>query len=365
MSVQRDSAPSGGTLLDLPSSNPGSGPDSNFDSGPGDYDANDLMREEGEPARNLRDEEEPQEEDGQEAEADDQGEDESGEQQPDLAAIEAPANWPDDARAAFAALPPRLQHHYIDSAKYMQADYTRKTQALAQERRGIQEINQIIGPRQQSWMMQGMRPAQAIGQLLALSDYADKDFGGFVKYLAQQRGIDLQSALGLNQNQDADEYIDPQVKSLQDQVSEMQQMLEQAGKFSQQQAQQQQVAQYQQAYSRTAQGIDQFAQTKNPDGTAKYPYFEHLEDDMAGLIEAGLANSIDDAYDKALHANPQTRRLVLQRVQAQSNEQLRKRAQQATRAASSISGAHANGAGTTSEGMSIRELLEATSDGRL
>ena len=48
MSVQRDSAPQGGTLLDRPSSNPGQGPDVNFDSGPGDYNANDLAREEGE-----------------------------------------------------------------------------------------------------------------------------------------------------------------------------------------------------------------------------------------------------------------------------------------------------------------------------
>jgi hypothetical protein len=214
-------------------------------------------------------------------------------------------------------------------------------------------------------MLPGMRPAPAIGQLLALSDFADTDFGGFVKYLAQQRGIDLQSALGLNESQEEDEYTDPQVKGLKEKLNDLETMLQQAGQYSQQQAQQKQQAEYVQRYTSTASAIDNAAQARNQDGTLQYPHLDFLADDMAGFIESGHANSLEEAYDRALHANPQTRRLVMQRQQAQQNEQLRKNAARASRASASITGAHASGGASSTDGMSIRQLLEATSDGRL
>jgi len=295
-------------------------------------------------------------EDGED-EGEDEDEDEDEDDGPDP--IDPPPNWPQQEQAFFRELPPELQHAYLDRAKHMMADYTRKTQEIARVRQGYQELERVIAPHVQQWALNGMGPAQAMQQLIALSDYATKSPQEFIKYFANLRGVDLQ-ALAIPAQE---EYIDPQVAALQQQLAGVQQQLNytsQAQAYAQQVAQQQQ---YTQAFEETNGAIDNFASQVGPDGKPLYPYFNQLEEDMSALIETGRAQTLHEAYETAKWANPYTRSKLLAQSRARDNRLTRQRAEQARMAASSITGSSAMYGEQSTEGMSTRQLLEAASAG--
>jgi hypothetical protein len=306
--------------------------------------------------------EEPPEDDGPEDDDEEEDEeDEEDEEEDELGAIDLPTNWPAEVREHFAQLPPPLQHWLFDSNRRMTADYTRKTQEVAQVRQAYQELDRVIAPHAQTWALQGMSPATAIQQLVALSDFATSNPTGFIQYFANQRGVDL-SKLGQPESTD---YVDPQVAAVRQQVAQVQAYLNQT---VQQQAQQQQAAQaanYQRAFVNTNAAIDNFASQTGPDGKPAYPFFGMLEEDMAVLIEGGRAKTVHEAYELAKWANPITRSKLLARQRNAENARARRETREARTAASSLSGASSAYGSPATEDMSIRDLITGSMEGNL
>ena len=301
---------------------------------------------------------------GDDTDEEDEDEDEDDEYEP----IEPPANWPEDFREAFAEIPPALQHFVMNTARNMQADYTRKTQAIAQERQQIaqhkqmySEFDRIIGPRQQQWALNGMNPAQAVSQLIALSDFATNDPAAFIQYFSNLRGVDLQQ---LVQGQ-SEEYVDPQVAALRGPVAQVQAQLNQMAQQMQQREHQQQVQQYQRAFSSTSAAIDSFSRQTDQDGKPLYPFFDEVVDDMTALIDAGRAQSMPDAYRQAVWLNESTRNRMLARSRSDENARARRSAEQARRAASSLTGASGHNGAFTRGDLSIRDAINAAYDGSI
>lgn len=295
-------------------------------------------------------------------EGDDGGEDQE-DPEDDLGPIDPPANWPQQEQEFFKELPPALQHAYLDRARHMMADYTRKTQEVARVRQGYAELERTISPHVQKWALNGMGPSQAIQQLIALSDFATERPQEFLQYFANLRGVDL-NALA-NQKAQADEYIDPQVHALRQQLSGVQAQLNQT--VQQQQAAQQaaQRQQYVQTYQAVDNGIENFASQTDQNGKPLYPYFNELEEDMALEISSGRAQNLHEAYERAKWSNPYTRSKLLAQTRARDNARARQRMQEARYAASSLSGASAPQAAFSPEGLGLRDLIEATSSGLL
>lgn len=75
----------------------------------------------------------------------------------------------------------------------------------------------------------------------------------------------------------------------------------------------------------------------------KHSHFETVKAHMASLLKSGLAKDLQDAYDQAVYANPQTRSTLLQEQNAQTEEKRladkKAKAEQARKAGSSIKGA--------------------------
>lgn len=304
-------------------------------------------------------------EDGPEDEDEEDGPEDEDEGE-DLEPLDPPATWPDQEKRFFSALPPAMQHAYVARAQAFHRDYTQKTQAIAQERQRLQqqfqhhnELDRVIAPYQEQWALNGMNTAQAVSQLIALSNFATKDAEGFIKYFANLRGIDLQRLTG------QEEYVDPQVAALRQPLSQVQAQLNQMQQQWQQGQQAAQQQQYVQAYNSVNASMDQFARQTGQDGRPLYPHFNEVMGEMAALIEAGTATSLPDAYAKAIWVNEGTRAKELARAKSAQNEQNRLRAKQAKRAASSLTGSSgANGAFTGGD-LSIREALEAAMAGQI
>lgn len=95
--------------------------------------------------------------------------------------------------------------------------------------------------------------------------------------------------------------------------------------------------------------IQEFAQDKE--------HFDAVREDMAALLQAGRASTLQDAYDMAIYANPTTRAAMLQQQNAQ--RQAQQQQSRATSAAVSLKGSSpVSGTANTPKGT-LREELEA------
>lgn len=151
--------------------------------------------------------------------------------------------------------------------------------------------------------------ANALQQLLNLSDFAERDPQGFMQHFAQHRGL---APLQLSER--ATQQFDPQTA-----VRQAMQEAEAEKAFQTFAAQR---------------GEDPYfnEQQYSPDGTPVYP-FRQL---MAGLLSAGVAQDFDQAYQMAQWARPDIRekQIADQLAQARSKweAETKQRAEEAQRA---------------------------------
>jgi hypothetical protein len=221
------------------------------------------------------------------AEASDSDADSVG-SEPDDQTITAPQSMSVKDRESFYALPPESQKWISDRVRSQEADYTRKTMEVAEQRKLYDKLEQAIAPRRQQFAMNGMDEGTAIGQLLALSDFADSDPVGFTRYLLEHRGIPL-SALSENVGEHS---VDPQLLDMQNRLRGFENY------FTQQQSQQ-----LEQQGEIVSGVIDSFA-TANP-------FYAELEGEMIPIVSAlreskpGLTSDqyLQMAYKMALATN--------------------------------------------------------------
>jgi hypothetical protein len=211
--------------------------------------------------------------------------------------IEPPARWSDADKAKFAALPREAQEIVADRAKAMEADYTRKTQEVAETRKGIEPVLgefQRLNPLLQHM---GMTPQQFIaesGQVASnLLSGNPRDRAGAIAYLVQHRQIpvaDVLTALGVPISQTGDALVaDPVVPQLHQKVTSLEQQLrqmnEQAALHERQRAQAE---------------FDALGQAKDDSGQLKYPHFARVSQAMIQLVASGQADTWDNAYSKSV-----------------------------------------------------------------
>ena len=204
--------------------------------------------------------------------------------------ITAPQSMSAKDRESFYALPSDSQKWVLDREKAQTADYTRKTMELADKGKTYDKLDQILAPRRQQLAMDGMDESTAVGQLFALSDFANKDPVGFTKYLLSQRQIPLSALTESGGNVPAD----PQLQAVMNELHGLKSSI----------SQQQTAAQYQVSQSITS-AIEEFA------ADPAYSFYSELEQDMIPLVASfrqsnpGLSNKeyLAKAYKSALAVN--------------------------------------------------------------
>ena len=287
------------------------------------------------------------------AEATDSDADSEG-SEPDNQTITAPQSMSAKDREAFYTLPPESQQWISDRVKSQEADYTRKTMEVAEQRKLYDKLEQAIAPRRQQFAMNGMDEGTAIGQLLALSDYADSDPVGFTRYLLEQRGIPV-SALSEN----VGEYsVDPQLLAMQNRLQGFENY------FSQQQNQQ-----LEQEGEVVSGVIEDFA-TANP-------FYEELEGEMIPIVSAlreskpGLTSDqyLQMAYKMALATNDEVSgKIEVDRKAKSETERIAKAKKDAT-AAKRAGGTNIRTTGTLPSGAakakSVDDFIGALVDDRM
>ena len=281
--------------------------------------------------------------------ADDEAEDEPAEAA-ELEALPAPNHWPKDFAAKFEALDAPAQHMFMERYKDLEGDYTKKTQAISKYKKRQDAFDEIMQPFKGDFERAGMDDVGAVRQLLAAHDYLRKDPQNAIAWLANQYGVDT-SAIG-NDPAAEDEFADPQVKQLQQQVAQL------TGFIQNQQTQQQSHEQ-----ASTQSFIDQFAAETDASGNPAHPHFETVRSVMGSLISSGNATDLKSAYEAAVYANPELRQEELKRVAAkQSQAKVKTEAVQKAKKAqrSKVRGSATPAAQALPANASIRDTINAS-----
>jgi hypothetical protein len=294
-------------------------------------------------------EQQPEADEPDEVNDDDEAEDEPAEAA-ELEALPAPNHWPKDFAAKFEALDAPAQHMFMERYKDLEGDYTKKTQAIAKYKKRQDAFDEIMAPFKSQFERAGMDDVGAVRQLLAAHDYLRKDPQNAIAWLANQYGVDT-SAIG-NDPALEDEFADPQVKQLQQQVAQL------TGFIQNQQTQQQS---YEQASTQSF--IDQFAAETDASGNPAHPHFETVRSVMGSLISSGNATDLKSAYEAAVYANPELRQAELERVAArQSQAKVKTEAVQKAKKAqrSKVRGSATPAAQALPANASIRDTINAS-----
>ncbi len=240
-----------------------------------------------------------------------------------------------EAAAAIAKDPVVMQEFLRRSEEMHKGLETYREKALIGD-----NFQRALAPYMQNIQAAGVEPVAAMQALFN----ADAMLRGgnqqqkvqMLHQLARDYGIDIQQAAQTPQQQ---QTFDPQVFGLQQKLTQMEQWI-----------QQQNQAREQQETQSLNSEITRFA--SQPDKV----FFEEVRNDMAGLLQAGMAADLNDAYEKACYANPTVRAKVLAQQQAKADAERKAQAVQKAQAAKQASAVNISRKGTLPSAKAVGSM---------
>jgi hypothetical protein len=211
---------------------------------------------------------------------------------------------------------------FAEYANQREAEYKKGVSAYKAEADNARQLTEAIGQFSPELQAQGIHPVAWINNLgrahLILSKAPYEQKLQMFNRLAQDYGIQLnQDALQMPEQA----YVDP-----------YQQQLMQQLQATQQQVQQLSAIREQEENARLTQEISRVSSNKE-----RFPHFEMVREDMAQLLERGLAQDLESAYAKAVRMNDEAYRLEQDKLLKSVNTQASKAQQVAKAKATAVS----------------------------
>jgi Skp family chaperone for outer membrane proteins len=249
-----------------------------------------------------------------------------------------------------AAGKPLTKEESVKFAEYSgitrESEFKRGVSVYKGEADKAKQLTEAIGQFEPELQKHGIHPVAWINNLgrahYTLANGSPEQKVQMLNRLAQDYGIQL--------NQDAIQmpeqaYVDP-----------YQQQLMQQLQATQQQVQQLSAIREQEENARLTQEISRVSSDK-----VAFPHFEMVREDMAQLLERGLAPDLETAYAKAVRMNDEAYRLEQEKLLKSANTQASKAQQVAKAKATAVSPRSATPSGqvTKSDAKDRRSLLMA------
>lgn len=271
--------------------------------------------------------------------------------EPPAVARKAPQSWKPEIKTAFESLDPVVQEEILRR----EADYNKGIQRYAESAKYAETIKPVFDKWQPYLAQLQVTPDKAFDALIQ-SEYllrtgspAQKEQA--LRKLAEDYGINLSSG------QEEKQQMDPNLQHAFQRVQQLEEYIR-----NQQYTQQQETQRTQQAEQAELQKqIEAFS--SSPDR----PHFEMVRDDMSRLLHAGYAETLEEAYEKAIWARPDIRSTLLKDEEAKRIQDKAKVAEMAKAKAVSVKGTP-SGAAVPIANASIRDDIRAAieaSGGRL
>lgn len=256
-------------------------------------------------------------------------------EEPAAPAIQMPVSWSPDRKAEWEALPSTARE-YI--AKREQEAHSQISQ-LGQQVKTAQPLFEVLERHRAAYEGKAA-PAEAIERLFAANNYLERDPVNAIQWLASQYGVDLQALAG-----DPNSQPDAQVSALKNEIAQLKALVGQTTQRVMSREQQEQEAKIKAVEAE----IEAFAKDKPEWNTLEAEILANVG--VLRTLNPALSHKdlLEQAYERAVFANPQTRAAQLARLEKEkadkAAEEAKKRAIEAKKASStnvkSSPGSHA------------------------
>lgn len=203
-------------------------------------------------------------------------------------------------------LTPEEARKMLEYSTQRESEYKKGVSAYKAEADNARALTEAIAPFVPELQKNGIHPAAWVNNLgrahMILSQAPYQQKLELFNKLAQDYGIDLNLA---HSGENTTQYQDPQAYALQQQIQQLQQQVQQVGSWKQQQENQVLMSE-----------IERFSSDVD-----KHPHFEAVREQMAQLLERGLANDLESAYAKAVRLNDEVWQTEQNRLLQQATNQ--------------------------------------------
>lgn len=254
----------------------------------------------------------------------------------------APKTWRKEAASEWAKLPPSVQAEIHKREE----DMYRGLENYKQDAGIGTNFKETVTPHLEHLQQAGVNVYDEIDSLLGYAKTmrfgTPEEKMDVLAGIASEYGIDL---LDLAEHSPTAHFVDPAIKALQKQVEELK-----SGR------QQDESSRLQAQRSELQAKIDAFR------ADPKHEHFEIVEKEMAGLLQAGIATDMEDAYAKAVKLNPITAAKELARQTAEASRRSQEAVEKAKKLQSSNLKTNARPGSATAPLGSMDDTLKATLD---
>lgn len=215
-----------------------------------------------------------------------------------------PKTWPKEMHEHWGKTPKEVQNYWNTREKQMLdgIDQYREDATFAKQ------IKETLNPYMATINALGVDAPTAIRSLLnadhQLRVGSPSQKAQYFQHLARQYGVDLG---GIGQQQEEQQQVDPRIQQLQDELHGLKQII-QTGNQQQLDEQRQKIQNE----------VNLFA------SDPKHPYFDEVSEEIVALLKNGA--TLEDAYEKAVWANPVTRQKEMSRLQTEQQAALKAKA---------------------------------------
>ena len=221
-------------------------------------------------------------------------------------AFDIPTSWSAEMKAKLASLPPE----HAEVIKYAAQRDKEQGDAIAragQQVKAFEPIGKVIEQFSHVFQKNGLQPHEGIARMMAVNEMLEANPEAAVREIAKAYGVNLQGNAEQNASPD-----NPRIAELEARLAKAESHLT---------AQQRQRINDDNAA--LAREIADFAKDK--------PHFEAVRKVMAGLMQSGAAESMKDAYEQAIYADPTIRQSL--QADAQKAAEDKRKAEEAERLA--------------------------------
>lgn len=273
--------------------------------------------------------------------------------EPAVQPLEPHPRWAEADKARFATLPREAQEFLLNREKATEADYTRKTQEIAEQRKSIEPLVNETLKHDQLFRHIGTTPDRFMSESAAVATNlltgSANERGQAIAYLVNRYSIPPEAvvhALGipLHGGENGQPTADPHVATLVQQISQLKHEL---GSIREQST----ISERQRAEAE----FNALALAKDEAGQPKFPHFERVRQSMIQLASTGAADTWDAAYSKAVRLDDDLYKETVESAAKREREALEKARQEAVEKARKAAPVHTSNSqprgGSANRGM--------------
>ena len=225
-----------------------------------------------------------------------------------------PKSWAKDYHEHWTKIDPKVQEYVELREKQMLDGIEQYKEHFAFGK----TMKEVITPYKALIAAQGIDEAKAVQTLMnahyKMSSLPPAERANYFAMLARNYGVDL----GQVQQPSNDEP--PAMRALREKQEKIERDIAERDR-----------QQFERAKQTTTAEVTAFAEAKDEKGQPLHPYFDEVADDIVTFINAGLP--LNEAYAKAVRANPMTYEKEVARLRTETEAQLREKAKREAEAA--------------------------------